>query len=203
MRVVQAKATHMNDAISVSTSSLLPHQLVMHKRVQRDKDPEQWLINRSTTDVEYREYVKQSIETPDVESEYFFTRWSDELINKDVNSILKQMRVQMTIDENLRTIGGSYTGNFYLLTLDETIFILQALRTFRDIIEIYAVNELGYTDIWLVFPEAGVDILETIDKCRAIINRNGLQDISYMPLHPDNFIEDVPNPLLHITMGGS
>lgn len=204
MKVVKTRLTHPVDVIDSSASPLLPYYLSLHRRAQRDKDPEQWLIGRATTPTEYNSYIKQTIASPDVRENRFFTHWSNELIQKDVDIDIKQMLVQMKIEERLRLNGGTYTGSFNALTLSEVIFISQAIRIFRNITDIFAVDELGYTDIWLVFPDFGeVESLERIEKCCEIINKHGLHYISYLTLHPGNFTEDVPAPLLHITIGGS
>ena len=176
--------------------------LSLHERKKRDDNPGQWLLTRSTTSAEYNKIVEQSI--TNVEVKNFFTEWSNELIAEDVSSAVRKWHFQMLIDERIESGGGTYSGSLYDLTFDETVFIFKAIASLGELIEIYAVNELGYTDIWLVFPESeGNEHLEHMEVCRRLIELHGLRNISYLILHPDNFTSDVSAPLLHITMGGA
>jgi len=178
--------------------------LSLHERKKRDDNPGQWLLTRSTTSAEYSDIVEQSITSTNVEVKNFFTEWSNELIAEDVSSAMWKLHFQMLIDERVKYGGGTYSGSFNDLTFDETVFIFRAIVLLGELTEIYAVNELGYTDIWLVFPGSeGNEHLEHMEVCRKSIEWHGLRNISYLILHPDNFTSDVSDPLLHITMGGA
>lgn len=118
-----------------------------------------------------------------------------------VRSEVYQMPKQIILEASLSKHGAEYTGDLSALSLEEVSFIIFAVQTFKDLIEIYAVNELGYTDIWIVFPDAkGDEVLTQIGACQKFLRTNKLTDVHYMTLSPENICGEVVNPLVHITL---
>ena len=93
----------------------------------------------------------------------------------------------------------SIKGNIDSLTADETAFIKYVIDSFDDVIEIQAVNELGFTDIWIVLPECDTETtLKRINTCQEYIQQYRLSEIHYLILTPENFTDRVSRPLLCI-----
>ena len=174
--------------------------LMNWKKSHRDIDPNQWLSLKDTTSEELKNFVRRVLASPRTESGNIFLEWSNNLIHDDVVSKVRVTLDRLYLDILLKEHGATMVGCIEELSASELTFTRFVVEAFKDLIEIYAVDELGYTDIWLVFPELdGDNALKRIGKCQEFIRAHHLSNISYLTLSPESFTGGVDNPLLHIT----